>query len=144
MSRHNVVHIMFKVEFSGVYVFFIILDYGIEFSIRLPYALNKLNLLNWLTKGLFRLVLKWFGKPDGISLWELWLFPPHKGLEVEVSNVDTLTAISYQWMVHSDHWGHRANVAVAGMELSAQFYDSRHWDYDTNAPEVHNDEEEEK
>ena len=128
LDRWRVFFVEFSVAFSCLYVRLIILDYGLDFSIKLPYLLNNLNPINWLTKCVFRAVLMLFGVYDSISVYWYWRFGKWKYLELDVTNSYKLFSFSYCWNEHCDHWGHSLEIAVAGLEVAAKFNDTRHWE----------------
>jgi len=134
-NRYSVIYVAFGVALSGIKLHCKVLDYGLEFSIDLPYCLNKLNIIHWFTKGIFSVLLRMCKKPDGISLWHYWKFANHKYLEVEISPVCEIVAFEYQWKIHYDHWGHLFNFSIVGIELSTNICDCRHWDHEKNLPE---------
>ena len=140
-DRCDIIHIAFGVAFSELYVRLIILDHGLDFSIKLPHLLNKMNPITWLTKCVFHAVLMLFGLYDRISVHWFWKFSKWKGLELEIMDKYYLFSFNYHWEEHCDHWGHRAEIAVAGLEASLWYYDSRHWDDTTDAPQIYPDEE---
>ena len=129
-SRYTVLNVTFGIALSELQFRFIVLDYGIDLSIRLPSSLDRVNLINWITKGLFYLLLKAFGNPDDIAFCKTWVLSEHKRLEVEVANVRDLLSLDYHWTAHWDHCGHWTRFALAGLELSANFYDRRHWNHE--------------
>ena len=134
LSRWNVIHVSFGVALSTVYVHFKILDYGMDFEIKLPFALNKLNPINLLTKEMLRIVKKLCGKADYYSLCKYWKLSKWKYLELEVVPYYAILSFAYDWCVHCDHWGHEVDITVAGLEFSASFHDARHWNNETDAP----------
>ena len=136
ISRYSVIDIMFRVALSGFHLRFLILDYGINIHVNLPYILDVLNPINWLIKGLFRAFLAFIGKSDRVSLRKYWILSEHKGVELEMANVCEIVTFDYHWKVHSDHWGHWIAFALAGLEVSVHFRDNRHWDYDKDAPQT--------
>ena len=58
------------------------------------------------------------------------------GMEVQLTGTWDIVSIQYNWLEHCAHWGHRAGIAIAGLEFQETFADSRHWDYDKNVPEI--------
>jgi hypothetical protein len=130
-GTRQIISIALGVSFSSLDVCFKILDYGIEFRIELPWCLNKLNPLCWLAKGIVHVVSKLTKR----CVW--WHFGKHKALELELWETTDMLAFSYSWSVHEDHWGHWTRMAIAGLELSAIFYDGRHWDHEKNAPQLY-------
>ena len=91
--------------------------------------LDKLNPINWITKGLFYLVLN---DPDSISFSKTRRLSKHKSFELEMADVCEIVAFDYHWTAHSDHWGHWVKTSFIGLELSAHLYDGRHWNYKKN------------
>jgi len=136
--RYSVVNVAFSIAFSRLCLRFIVLDYGVNFKIELPSVLDKLNPINWLTKGLFRIALKLWGEPDDFKFSKTWYkLAEHKRLEMEMMTVREIVSFDYHWKVNCDHWGHWLILAVAGLELSTHLYDTRHWDNENNAPKPH-------
>jgi len=136
-SRYSVINVVFRVALSNVQIRFKILDYGVGFNIELPYILDKLNPINWITKGLFRFVLILCGKSDDFKFSKTWYnLSNYKRLEVEVMAVREIVSFDYHWKVNYDHWGHWLILAFAGLELSANCYDRRHWDNDKDTPVI--------
>ena len=136
-SRYSVINLAFRIALSNVQIRFKILDYGVEFSIELPYFLDKLNPICWFTKGLFCIALKLCAVPGDFKFSKTWYnLSKYKKLELEVMSVREILTLDYHWKVNCDHWGHWLIIAVAGLELSTNFYDRRHWDSDRNAPEI--------
>lgn len=133
LSRYQVIHIGVGVAFSHLYVYLVILDYGIKFRIELPYVLDKLNSINWITKSILNLVLKWCGFSRGYLFWRLGEW---KSIEVQIIHSCKILSFDYIWKVHADHWGHEVECVVAGINLRAEFADGRHWDYDKDSPEM--------
>ena len=136
ITRHDIISLRFSVAFSALYVRLIFLDYGVNISFELPSFLDCLNPIHLITKGLFRIVLKLCKKRGDISFSKLQQLSNNKRLELEILPVREIVTFDYHWTAHSDHWGHWALLAIAGVELSAKFYDKRHWNYKLNMPEM--------
>jgi len=126
-SRHSVINVAIKLAFLGLFFRFVVLDYGLEFNFKLPYVLNKLNPICWLTKGLYYAALGRRGNPGFVLLSKLWRRPKHKLLEFEMALVDDLISLGYHWDTHTDHCGHHFVCTIAGLELSVNYIDRRHW-----------------
>jgi hypothetical protein len=131
-ERYDIVDVAFGVSFSEIHLRLIVFDYGVSIKFEFPFILEKLNLLHWATYKLFHFALNLAGMSDDISFSRLWVVPQDKWLELEIAPVRDIVAVEYRWKVHTDHWGHWALLAVAGLELSAKYIDSRHWDNITN------------
>jgi hypothetical protein len=127
LQRQNIAHVRFSLALSHFWLNLEMLDYGMTINLDLPYVLDKLNPLNWITKVLFRTALK---DPDGFAISKTKNISEHKSLEVEIATVCEILAFEYHWTAHTDHWGHQIRTALTGIELSAKLYDHRHWDYD--------------
>ena len=130
-NRYSIVHVRFSVALSHLWLTLEILDYGIDFSINLPYVLDRLNLINWIAKKLFYLLCD----PNSILTSKTWSLSKHKAFELQLGDVCEIVAFNYRWTVHEDHWGHWLKTSLVGLELSAHYYDGRHWDYKKDAPE---------
>jgi hypothetical protein len=127
MSRHHIINIVFGIAISTVYVRIIILDYGLNFRFKLPWWLNELNPINWITHRM----LKWTQIDFNYAYWRILQW---KSLELQVCSSYQILEFDYKWKVHCDHWGHSVNLVVAGVDGHVQFYDNRHWDYDKDEP----------
>ncbi|MGL4593188.1 MAG: hypothetical protein ACRCUY_00505 [Thermoguttaceae bacterium] len=119
--------ISFGIAISTVFLRVTILDYKLELSIELPQWLNNLNPINWITHR----ILKWTGVDFKYAVWQITQW---KWLEVQILSSCEIVAFDYSWTAHSDHWGHKAELTIAGINGHIWFCDSRHWDDDTDVP----------
>jgi hypothetical protein len=65
----------------------------------------------------------------------------HKYWEFELWSVDELVDIELrlEWS-GSDHAGPHIQICLFGIGIAAKIYDNRHWNYDTNAWEIYENE----
>jgi len=125
--RRSIIDITFRIALSGIYLRFLILEYGIDLSIKFPRFLDKVNPIRWLTHYSFRVVLSFFRHPNRCALGKYWKISKYKGLELEIAPVADMFALDYLWKIHADHWGHQAIITFVGLEFSAHYRDNRHW-----------------
>ena len=59
-------------------------------------------------------------------------FTKNKAWEVEVLRDDNLFEFEFRFSFKGDHAGAKLGFGLFGYNVSAQYYDTRHWDYDTN------------
>ena len=59
---------------------------------------------------------------------------PNKAWEIEGHNFGwgNLFAFEFTWTRNCDHAGLSLKLGLFGYQVEGRFYDSRHWDYDTN------------
>jgi len=68
------------------------------------------------------------------------LITANKAWEFELIKYSrTLLKAEFRWTVQIDHAGPSISVGLLGYEVSFQIYDTRHWNYGTNAWEIYND-----
>lgn len=54
----------------------------------------------------------------------------HKTVEFEVYRDNTIVSISFRWSLMRDHAGMSLELGLLGYTVSAQYYDTRHWNED--------------
>jgi len=79
--------------------------------------------------------------PWGRPFDNLWnrsgLITNHTAWEVELCVVKTLIGFEINYTRRQDHAGLTVALAVFGRNISFQIYDTRHWNPETGAWEVH-------
>jgi hypothetical protein len=50
-----------------------------------------------------------------------------KAVEFEVYRDTTIVSIGFRWNIRQDHAGMSLDIGLFGYTVSAQFYDTRHW-----------------
>lgn len=61
----------------------------------------------------------------------------HKAWEFNGYRTGRLINVDFHWTLQGDHAGARLMLGVFGYEVELQFYDTRHWNYDTNTWECY-------
>jgi hypothetical protein len=51
----------------------------------------------------------------------------HKAVEVEVYRDTTIVSFAFRWNIRQDHAGMNIELGLFGYTVSAQYYDTRHW-----------------
>lgn len=69
------------------------------------------------------------------NLWSRVYDTPFKNkfIELEVTKDFTLVSFMFNWTVRQSHAGLDLEVGLCGYCAHFQFYDSRHWDTETNS-----------
>ena len=79
--------------------------------------------------------------PWGRPFDNLWnrsgLITNHKAWEVELVQTRTLIGFEFSLTQRQSHAGLTVELAVLGRSISFQIYDTRHWNPETGAWEVH-------
>ena len=70
-------------------------------------------------------------KFEHVRAWAGQLFK-HKAWEVEIYRSDTIAEIEAKFTVRQDHAGLTLGLGLFSYTLRAQFYDTRHWNYELN------------
>ena len=84
----------------------------------------------------FRLSNPW-GRPFN-NLWNRsGLITCHKAWEAEVLQTRQLIGFEFSYTRRQDHAGLTVALALFGRSISFQIYDTRHWNTETGAWEVH-------
>lgn len=50
-----------------------------------------------------------------------------KAVEFEVYRDTTIVSLSFRWNIRQDHAGMNLELGLLGYTVSAQYYDTRHW-----------------
>ncbi len=61
----------------------------------------------------------------------------HKAWELEIYRSDTVAEFETRVTVREDHAGLAIGIGLLSYTLRAQFYDTRHWNYEKKAWEVY-------
>lgn len=56
----------------------------------------------------------------------------HKFIELELIKYSSIISFKFNWTVRRDHAGLDAEIGLLGYCVHFNFYDSRHWNYETN------------
>lgn len=65
---------------------------------------------------------------------QAWATPfKHKFVELELYATESLVGFNFLWTTRSDHAGLDLQLSLFGFCLHFNFYDNRHWDYQTNS-----------
>jgi hypothetical protein len=56
----------------------------------------------------------------------------HKFIELELTKCSTIISLQFNWTSQRDHAGLVAETGLLGYCFRFNFYDSRHWNYETN------------
>ena len=51
----------------------------------------------------------------------------HKAVEFEVYRDTTIISFAFRWNIRQDHAGMNLELGLLGYTVSAQYYDTRHW-----------------
>jgi len=132
-QKKSVIAFSFCTSLSNFYFRFKLLGYGVKFSVELPYVLEKLNLINWLTKRCVLFTLKAVGSNFGAVSWHVG---QHKWLELQLFHGVDLLSFNYYWTTHQDQWGHTVDATLAGIYFHLWFIDRRRWDDKNNRKET--------
>lgn len=54
-----------------------------------------------------------------------------KAVELEVYRDTTIVSCSFRWNTRQDHAGMQLELGLFGYTVSAQYYDTRHWNEET-------------
>jgi hypothetical protein len=83
--------------------------------------------INWITTN-YRLISKYKQLDELHYLeWELFWSP------------NLRTGFDFRNSIHTDHAGWHWEISILGFNFNVDKYDTRHWDYDTNAPRVYDE-----
>ena len=50
-----------------------------------------------------------------------------KAVEIEVYRDTTIVSFAFRWTIRQDHAGMSVDLGLFGYTVSAQYYDTRHW-----------------
>lgn len=59
--------------------------------------------------------------------YKVGTFAKHKGGEIQITKDNTIVSISFRWSMWRDHAGMSLDIGLLGYTVSAQYYDTRHW-----------------
>jgi hypothetical protein len=82
-----------------------------------------------------------WAKDNFANLWHKdWLVAKHKAIELEfIRHAYDLFNVHISTPMRTDHAGVAVIIALFGYGLHFTFYDTRHWNYDIKAWEIHNE-----
>jgi hypothetical protein len=75
---------------------------------------------------------RWWNRFDNIKCWAGSALFKNKFWEVQIMKSAELFRIEFDWTVQQDHAGVNLELGLAGYSIAFTFYDSRHWDTETN------------
>ena len=78
----------------------------------------------------------WSDRFEPIQSWGKKLFK-HKAVEVEYYRSNTIAEFESRLTFREDHAGLTLGLGLFSYTLRAQFYDTRHWNYDKKVWEVY-------
>jgi hypothetical protein len=78
----------------------------------------------------------WSDRFEPIVSWGKKLFS-HKAVEVEIYRSNTIAEIETRFTAREDHAGLTLGLGLFSYTLRAQFYDTRHWNYNKKEWEVY-------
>jgi hypothetical protein len=78
----------------------------------------------------------WSDHFEPVWSWSKRLFK-HKAVEVEVYCSNTIAEFGSRFTAREDHAGLTLGLGLLSYTLRAQFYDTRHWNYEKKAWEVY-------
>lgn len=78
----------------------------------------------------------WWNRWASIKSWTGDTPWRHKHWEIQIMRVSNLFRIVFSWIVREDHAGANLELALFGYQIDLRFYDSRHWNTETNTWEL--------
>lgn len=63
-----------------------------------------------------------------------------KAVEVEVYRDTTIVSFEFRWNIRQDHAGMSLDLGLLGYTVSAQYYDTRHWNNEKGRYYIYNSE----
>jgi hypothetical protein len=78
----------------------------------------------------------WSDRFEPIHSWSKKLFK-HKAVEVEYYRSNTIAEFECRFTSREDHAGLTLGLGLFSYTLRAQFYDSRHWNYEKKEWEIY-------
>lgn len=81
----------------------------------------------------------WSDKFEIVRVWSKQLFK-HKAWEVEIYRSDTIAEFETKLTIREDHAGLMLGLGLFSYTLRAQFYDTRHWNYEEKRWHVYTEE----
>jgi len=86
----------------------------------------------------FSMAMPWRSAKVWDILWNISRsVTKHKAIEFNGYRSGRLINVDFHWTLQGDHAGTRLMLGVFGYEVELQFYDTRHWNYDTNTWECY-------
>ena len=86
----------------------------------------------------FGIAMPWRSSKVWDILWNISRsVTKHKAWEFNGYRTGRLINVDFHWTLQGDHAGARLMLGVFGYEVELQFYDTRHWNYDTNTWECY-------
>ena len=86
----------------------------------------------------FSMAMPWRSAKVWDILWNISRsVTKHKAWEFNGYRTGRLINVDFHWTLQGDHAGARLMLGVFGYEVELQFYDTRHWNYDTNTWECY-------
>jgi len=75
------------------------------------------------------------------NLWSYCSSTPfeYKFIELQLYKDSSIIAVDFMWTIRQSHSGLRFELGLFGYCCEFNFYDSRHWDYTTNAYQHYKD-----
>lgn len=80
----------------------------------------------------------WWERFKNVKWWSGETPFEHKFWEIQVIKNDNLFRIELAFTTKQDHAGVNLELGLFGYEIHFAFYDSRHWDNETNSWQVYN------
>ena len=75
----------------------------------------------------------WCARFDNIKSWSGNTPLKNKFWELEILKTTDVFTVMVRWTHRQDHAGVSFELGVLGYSISFQFYDNRHWDYETGS-----------
>lgn len=71
---------------------------------------------------------------DQFSLGRTWygVLSHHKAYEIRIGKTDNIIGVALAFSIRRDHAGGMIELELFGRSFCAQYYDTRHWDYENN------------
>ena len=86
----------------------------------------------------FSMAMPWRSAKVWDILWNISRsVTKHKAWEFNGYRTGRLINVDFHWTLQGDHAGARLMLGVFGYEVELHFYDTRHWNYDTNTWECY-------
>jgi hypothetical protein len=63
---------------------------------------------------------------------------PHKFWDLSICKTSSIIAFTFDYTMRQDHAGFGFDIGLFGWNIDYRFYDSRHWDYESNMWESEN------
>jgi hypothetical protein len=80
----------------------------------------------------FGIAMPWRSAKGWDILWsKSGIITRNKAWEFNGYRTGRLINLDFEWTLQGDHAGARIMLGLLGYEVELQFYDTRHWNYDT-------------